>query len=185
MKATKERNKKISTSEMAVVALMTAVLCVLSPFSIPVGPIPISLSTFGLYLAVLILGRRKAVSVCLMYLLIGFIGLPVYSGFSGGAAKLFGPTGGYLFGYVLLTWISGVIVDKFPKNRILCLLALVLGTITCYLLGTVWLAYQMKIGFYEAFLIGVVPFVAGDMIKIGIAVWIGTTVRKRIRNFIM
>ena len=181
MKNTKEKNKKISTSEMAVVALMTAVLCVLAPFSIPVGPIPISLATLGLYLTVIILGRKRAVSVCLLYLLIGFIGLPVYSGFSGGPAKLLGPTGGYLIGYVFLTYIAGIIVDKFLKNRWLCLLGLMIGTMVCYIWGTGWLSYQMKLDFAEALMIGVVPFLAGDIIKMIFAVWIGLMVKKRIR----
>ncbi len=184
MKNTQEKNKKISTSAMAVVALMTAVLCVLAPFSIPVGPIPISLATFGLYLSVIILGRKKAVSVCLMYLLIGFIGLPVYSGFSGGPARLLGPTGGYLLGYILLTIVAGMIVDKFPKNRWLCLLGLVIGTMVCYMLGTAWLAYQMGISFKEALVIGVFPFLIGDIIKMAAAVWIGPVIKIQVRKFV-
>ena len=161
---------------------MTAVLCVLSPFSIPIGPIPLSLSTFVLYLAVMILGGKKASMVCLLYLLIGFVGLPVFSGFQGGPAKLFGPTGGYFLGYLLLTVIAGFFVDKFPKKRVLCLLGCVLGTVACYGVGTFWLAFQMKIDFTNALMIGVVPFLAGDAVKIVVAVWIGTTVRGRIRR---
>ena len=184
MKNTKEKNKKIFTSTMAVVALMTAVLCVLAPFSIPVGPIPISLATFGLYLSVIILGRKRAVTVCLLYLLIGFIGLPVYSGFSGGPAKLLGPTGGYLIGYVFLTYIGGMFVDKFPKNRFLCLLGLVIGTMACYIWGTGWLAYQMKLAFAEAFMLGVVPFLAGDITKVVSAVWMGRIIRRRVKGIL-
>ena len=167
---------------MAVVALMTAVLCVLSPFSIPIGPIPLSLATFVLYLAVMILGGKKASAVCLLYLLIGFIGLPVFSGFQGGPAKLFGPTGGYFLGYLLLTVIAGLFVDKFPKKRVLCLLGCILGTVACYGVGTFWLAFQMKIDFSNALMIGVVPFLAGDAVKLVLAVWIRMTVRGRIRR---
>ena len=184
MENSKEKNKKNSTSTMAVVALMTAVLCVLAPFSIPIGPIPISLATFGLYLSIIILGRKRAVWVCLMYLLIGFIGLPVYSGFSGGPAKLLGPTGGYLIGYVFLTFIAGFFVDKFSKNRCLCLLSLAIGTAACYILGTAWLSYQMGLAFREAFMIGVVPFLPGDVVKIVAAVWIGLKIKKQIRSIL-
>lgn len=184
MKTTKEKNKKISTSTMAVVALMTAVLCVLSPFSIPIGPIPISLATFGLYLTIIILGRKRAVMVCLMYLLMGAIGLPVYSGFSGGFARLFGPTGGYLFGYLLLTIIAGFIVDNFPQNLYLCGLGLVIGTVCCYLLGTIWLAYQMEIRFVEALVIGVIPFLIGDIVKILTALWTGMTIKRRMKGIL-
>ncbi len=161
---------------------MTALMCVLAPFTIPVGPVPVSLATFGLYLAVLLLGRKKATLVCGLYLLIGFVGLPVYSGFSGGPAKLFGPTGGYLLGYLLLTTIAGWIVDKFPGNRRGCLLGFLLGTVTCYGVGTAWLAYQMSISFTSALMMGVLPFVLGDVIKIGVVLWIGPKISARIRK---
>jgi len=177
-----KRNKRISTSTMTMVALMAAVLCVLAPFSIPIGPIPVSLATLGLYLAVIILGAKKATVVCLMYLLIGFVGLPVFSGFSGGPAKLLGPTGGYLFGYLLLTAIAGWFVDKFPGKRGMCAFGLVMGTVACYAVGTVWLAVQMEIRFGVALMVGVVPFVAGDLIKIVIALWIGNAISGQIKK---
>lgn len=175
-----KKKEKISTSSITMIALMAAVLCILSPFSIPVGMIPISLSTFVLYLAIIILGGKKATIVCGMYLLMGFVGMPVFSGFSGGLAKLTGPTGGYLFGYLLLTTIAGRIVDKFPKNHRICVLGLAIGTICCYAMGTLWLAVQMKISFSAAMGIGVLPFLIGDVIKMLSAVWIGTVVRRRI-----
>lgn len=175
-------DNKISTSTMAVVALMTAVLCVLAPFSIPIGPIPVSLATFGIYMAVMILGGKKATVVCFMYLLIGFVGLPVFSGFSGGPVKLFGPTGGYLWGYVLLTVIAGWFVDKFPRKWGMCLLGLMVGTMLCYLVGTAWLAVQMEMEFIAALMVGVVPFIIGDLIKIVLALWTGNIVRRQIKK---
>lgn len=177
-----KKNRVSQVSTLTRVALMAAVLCVLSPFSIPVGVIPVSLSTFGLYLAVLIFGRRKATVVCIVYLLLGFAGMPVFSGFSGGPAKLFEPTGGYLFGYLLLTTVAGVIVDKYPKNHGMCVLGLVFGTICCYAVGTIWLAVQMRISFSMAIGIGVLPFLAGDVIKILSAEWIGMVVRRQLRK---
>jgi len=177
-----KRNKRISTSTMTVVALMAAVLCLLAPFSIPLGPVPISLATFGLYLAVLVLGGKNAMIVCLMYLLIGFVGLPVFSGFSGGPAKLLGPTGGYFFGYLLLTVVAGYFVDKFSGKRGMCVLGLALGTVACYVVGTVWLAVQMELDFCNALIVGVVPFLAGDLIKIVMALWIGNAIRGQIKK---
>ena len=176
------QKKNISTSTMTMVALMAAVLCVLAPFSIAIGPIPISLATFGLYFAIIILGGKKATFVCLMYLLIGFVGLPVFSGFSGGPMKLLGPTGGYFFGYLLLTLIAGWFVDKFPKKRVMCLLGFFLGTVACYTVGTVWLAFQMKMNIASALMVGVMPFLVGDMIKIAAAIWIGTLVRRQMNK---
>ena len=175
-------HRRISTSTMVVVALMAAVLCVLAPFSIPIGPIPVSLATLGLYLAVIILGRKKATAVCLMYLLIGFVGLPVFSGFTGGPAKLLGPTGGYLLGYLLLTMIAGWFVDKFSEKNGLCVLGIWIGTMACYVVGTVWLAVQMEMSFQTALVIGVVPFLIGDVVKIIIAVWFGSAIRRQIHR---
>ena len=177
MRNSNKKSTKISASTMAEVALMTAVVCVLAPFSIPVGVIPVSLATFGLYLAVRILGGKKAILVCLLYLMMGFVGLPVFSGFTGGPAKLLGPTGGYLIGYLLLTGIAGFFVDKFPGKKELCLLGYVLGTVACYVLGTLWFAAQMEISFGAALLMGVVPFLPGDVIKISLALWLGQIVR--------
>ena len=182
MKNEQKKNNRISTSTMTMVALMAAVLCVLAPFSIPIGPIPISLATFGLYLTVMILGGKKAIIVCLMYLLIGFVGVPVFSGFSGGPMKLIGPTGGYFFGYLLLTLIAGWFVDKFPKKRVMCLFGFILGTAACYVVGTAWLAFQLKMNFASALVVGVLPFLAGDVIKIAVAMWIGTLVRRQMNK---
>ena len=179
MKDKQKKNNRISTSTMTMVALMAAVLCVLSPFSIPIGPIPISLSTFGFYITVIILGGKKAMIVCLMYLLIGFVGVPVFSGFSGGPMKLLGPTGGYFLGYLLLTLIAGWFVDKFPKKRGMCLLGYFLGTLACYIVGTIWLKIQMKMDFLSALMVGVVPFLAGDVIKMLMALWIGNKIRRQ------
>ena len=182
MNKLQKKKKQISTSTMAVVALMTAVVCVLAPFSIPVGVVPISLTTFGLYLAVRILGGKKGICVCLLYLIMGFVGLPVFSGFAGGPAKLLGPTGGYLIGYLLLTVIAGFFVDKFPGKKGFCLLGYILGTAACYLLGTLWLAVLMEIGFGAALLIGVAPFLPGDVVKIVVALWLGEIVSYALRR---
>ena len=112
------RKSTISTASLTSLAFMTALICVIAPFTLPIGPIPISMTTLGLYLTVNLFGRKKALAVCGMYLLIGFVGLPVFSGFTGGPAKLLGPTGGFLVGYLLLTGIAGVFVDKLSLIHI-------------------------------------------------------------------
>lgn len=178
MRKLQKKNEQISTSTMAVVALMTAVVCVLAPFSIPVGVVPVSLASFGLYLAIRILGGRKATIVCAMYLLIGFIGLPVFSGFVGGPGVLLGPTGGYLIGYLLLTMIAGFFVDKFPGKQRFCLLGYVLGTMACYMVGTVWLMVLMTLDLKTALMLGVIPFLPGDVIKMITALILGEKVRR-------
>lgn len=76
-------------------------------------------------------------------------------------------------------------MDKFPKKRVMCLLGVVLGTVACYMVGTAWLAFQMKMNFVSALMIGVAPFLAGDVIKIVMAMWIGNAIRDKLRKQII
>lgn len=181
-----ERTKKISTAEIVLIGVMAAVTCVLGPMSIPlpVSPVPISLTNFAIYLALYVLGMRRGTISYLIYMLIGFIGMPVFSAFSSGPAKLFGPTGGYLIGFIFLALIGGYFIDHFTSNIVLCFVGLVLGTAVCYLFGTIWLAYQAQMGFGAALTAGVIPFIPGDLAKIIIAMIIGPQLRKRISEMI-
>lgn len=161
---------------------MTAVLCIIGPITlaIPISPVPISLATLAIYFAVYILGMKKGTISCLLYLFIGFVGLPVFSSFTGGVGKLFGPTGGYLIGYIFMAVISGFFIEKWQKNRYMQILGMVLGTIVCYLFGTIWLSMQAGMSFLAALGVGVVPFILGDMVKIVAASIAGSEIRKRL-----
>ena len=97
-------------------ALMAAVLCILAPMVVPIGPIPISLASFLLYITAYILGGRSALISCGIYVLLGAAGLPVFSGYAGGLAKLTGPTGGYIIGYLFMVYIAGKLIDKFCRT---------------------------------------------------------------------
>ena len=103
--------QRISTKTMALIAVMTAVTCILAPLSIPIGPVPISLTNFAIYLGLYIMGVHEEALSYIVYLLIGFVGLPVFSGFTGGAAKILGPTGGYLIGFLPMLIIAGIAID--------------------------------------------------------------------------
>lgn len=169
------------TNTLTKIALMAALQCIISPFAIafPISPVPMSLATLMLYLSVYILGKKHATISCGIYLLIGLVGIPVFSGFTGGAGKLLGPTGGYLIGYLALTWISGWCVEKWSTYRLQGL-GLAIGTVVCYLFGTLWLAYQAGMDFVAALGVGVLPFIIGDVVKIVIGVVVGNAIRKRL-----
>ena len=96
------------TYEITITALMTAVTCILAPMSIPIGPVPISFTNLAIYLSLYLLGWKKGTISYLIYLLIGLVGLPVFSGFTGGPAKLAGPTGGYIIGFIVMEVIAGL-----------------------------------------------------------------------------
>lgn len=173
---------KSKTYKMAAVGLMAALLCIFGPMVLvlPFTPIPISLATLFLYLTAFVLGYQLATVSCLIYLMLGFVGLPVFSGFAGGAGRLLGPTGGYLIGYLLLVLVSGYFIEKFSGQWYMYLLGMVVGTVILYTFGTVWLAYSTKITFTEALMAGVIPFLPGDMVKIMMILLVGPLIRKRL-----
>ena len=175
------RNPK--TLSMTVTGLMTAVLCVLGPLSlmIPVSPVPVSLTNFAVCLAAVILGMRRAALSTLVYLLIGFIGVPVFSAFTGGPGKLLGPTGGYLIGFLALALIAGYFVDRNPGKPALGVVGMATGTLVLYAMGTAWLAYVAGMTFSQALMAGVVPFIPGDLVKILLAALVGYPVKRRLR----
>ena len=173
--------KRIKIQEMAIISLMAAVLCVIGPATIPVGVVPVTLITVALYLIVYMIGMWKATISCLIYICIGLVGLPVFSGYSAGPAVLLGPTGGYLIGYLLLTVSSGFFIERFAK-RGMHLLGMLLGLVLCYFLGTIWLALYADISLWQAILTGVAPFIIFDLIKIAVALLLGPPFRRHLKK---
>ena len=176
------RNKKIIN--LTLIGLMAAVTCILGPLSIiiPISPVPISFTNLAIYFTVILLGGKKGTICYLVYLLIGFVGIPVFSSFTSGPAKLLGPTGGYLIGFIFMAMISGFFVDKFPSKIYMYVLGMVLGTIVTYALGTTWLAYQANMTFVQALFAGVIPYIIGDIVKIIIATILGSTIKNQVQR---
>lgn len=174
------RNSKIAN--LTIIGLMTAVLCILGPLSlvIPISPVPISLTNLAICLTVILLGMKRGTLVTLGYLFIGFVGVPVFSAFTGGPGKLIGPTGGYLIGFIFLALIAGYWVDRHPGKVGWTALGMALGTIVLYAMGTAWLAYSAGMTFTQALFAGVVPFVIGDAVKVALAMMIGFPLKKRL-----
>lgn len=165
---------------MTETALMAAVLCILGPLALPIGPVPISLATFAVLLAAYVIGPIKSAISCLIYLAVGAIGLPVFSGFQGGFAKLAGPTGGYLLGYLFLALIAGYFIQHFNNKTWMHFIGMCLGTAVLYAIGTFWLAHVAGLSFGEAIAAGVLPFIPGDIIKMIVAIVLGRHIRTRL-----
>lgn len=176
------RKGKMTTAQMTVTALMTAITCILGPMAlpIPVSPVPISLTNLVIYFMVYVLGMKLSTISFIVYLLLGTVGLPVFSGFSGGLAKLAGPTGGYLIGFIFLTLIAGFAVEKFPGKIYIHAIGMVIGTAVCYIFGTLWLSSQLGRTFVEGLGIGVIPYLPGDTIKIILALVLGPQIKKAV-----
>lgn len=179
MKENLEQKKKLYS--MTMVALMTAVTCILAPLALPIGPVPISLTNLVIYFSIYLLGwKRGTISLCI-YMLLGAVGLPVFSGFAGGLGKLVGPTGGYLIGFIPMAILSGMMIEKTSKWWIQAL-ALIGGTAICYAFGTAWFCVVMDTAVASALAMCVFPFIPGDLIKIMIAVFGGPAICKRLQK---
>ena len=174
-------NTRSRIHSLCAVALMTAVTCVLAPFSIPVGPIPISLTTLVIYISVYLLGWKMASLSCFVYILIGMAGLPVFSGFSGGPGKLAGPTGGYIIGFIPMAVITGMMLSH-AKSRIIQFLAMLLGTAVCYVFGTAWFCVITDSGVAAAMSACVLPFIPGDIIKMAVSFIICPEIKKSLKS---
>ena len=168
-------NQKIRTKQMVLIALMTAVTCVLGPLSIPLpfSPVPISLTNFAIFLAIFVLGMKNGTISFIIYLLLGAVGVPVFSSFLGGFQVLAGPTGGYLIGFIFLALIMGFALDHFDRKLVPTIIGMIIGMAVCYAFGTVWLAKLLSLSFKEGLMMGVIPYLPGDAAKIIIAAIVG------------
>lgn len=190
-------NKFFTVKNMVFIAVMAALICVASPFSVPMpGLVPISLATFAIYLAGGILGAKKGTVAVVVYVLLGAVGLPVFSGGEGGLQKLFGVTGGYIIGYIPCVLITGLFVDLFfrkrsnIKNAFLNWLSrawavpvgMVLGTVVLYAFGTAWFIVARGVTLEVAMAGCVIPFIPGDLIKIACATVLTIALRDRLSD---
>lgn len=176
-------SEKRPVRDLTVIGLMTAALCVLAPFSIMLpGMVPISLATLVIYFYPYILGTNRSTICCLIYIALGAAGVPVFSGFKSGLPVLFGPTGGYIIGYLLIIMFEGSAVKRFPKMRLAHIIGIIMGTIGCYALGTVWLAFSMGLSFTAALAAGVLPFIPFDAVKAALAVTIAPVICSRLEK---
>ena len=165
------KNQKITTYQMAVTAVMAAVLCVLGPLTVPIGAIPISLANFVICLTAWLLGPKFGTLSVVIYLAIGLIGVPVFSGYGAGLAKV---------AYLLLAFIGGLFIEKSNGQPVVSAVGLVLGDAACYVLGTAWFVFQMQCDLGYALAVCVYPFIVLDLAKIVVSCIVGALLRKRL-----
>jgi biotin transport system substrate-specific component len=165
---------------MTGVAVMAALLCVLGPLAIPIGPVPFSLAVLVICLTAVLLGAKRAAAAVALYLLIGFAGLPVFTGFAGGPGKMLGPTGGYMIGYVFLALLGGWAADRYPGSAFLQFAGMCAGLAVLYAFGTVWLVHLTKLPLDKALRVAVYPFVPVDAVKAVLAIVFGRALKKRL-----
>ncbi|MFV9509691.1 biotin transporter BioY [Tepidibacillus sp. LV47] len=177
----------MKTRDWVLSAMMTAVIAILAQLSIPIGPVPITLSIFGVFLSAGLLGPKMGTISVILYILLGAIGVPVFANFSGGIHVLLGKTGGYLFGYIIATYFIGKFFEKSKDKSIryrsihFIVLSLI-GLVIIYTLGAIQLKYVLNLSWAKAFEFGVAPFILFDIIKIVIASIIIVPIKQSLKS---
>lgn len=171
-------------NKIAVTAITAAVICIFSPLSLPMGVIPISLSTFAICLISCITPWKQSVAAVIIYILLGAAGLPVFSGFIGGAQQIAGLTGGFIISYIPCSLIVSFTVNKYPDKKYIYPISMAAGIAVCYLTGAAWYSLQTNTDFASALTVCVLPFIIGDAIKISIASTLGILLRKRLKKYL-
>lgn len=165
-----------TTRDLSYMALMTALLVLCAWLVLPLGPVTFTLQTFGLFAALGILGGKRGTVTVLVYLALGLVGLPVFSGFSGGPAGFMTPTGGYLLGFLaaaLLYW--GLTAKGIPQAP-----AMALGLLACYALGTLWFYLLYGGNLWGILTLCVFPYIIPDLLKISLALVVTRRVSRAI-----
>lgn len=172
---------QLKTLDIVLIGMFVALIAICAYISIPTA-VPFTMHTFGIFAAVAMLGQKRSTLAMLVYLLLGAVGVPVFAGFRGGIAVLFGPTGGYLLGYLLAAMLSGFLINCLGRKFPIMFFSMVLGMLVCYAFGTVWFIYLYtkngsEMGILTALSNCVFPFVIPDLIKIALAIILGNQLR--------
>ena len=149
---------------------------------IPIGPVPIVLQSLFIFLSGLLLGSRWGVASVGVYLLAGALGLPVFAGGVGGIGRFAGPTGGYLLGFLPAVYVIGLITEKTRKRVVFDVFAMVCGSIIIYSCGVSWLKILTGMTLAKTMVVGMYPFILGDVLKIAAAVPIAKALRPVIKR---
>lgn len=171
-----------TTQSMVLMSLFVAILCILSPLSIPLGftPVPFTFQTLIVFLIGLLLNPIEAGIVILVYLLLGIVGLPVFAGFESGFSTLTGAKGGFLIGFLIsgvaISLLKGTTRNVFRYG----LVCIVVGLPIIYLLGNYTVAYITGMNYLTAFTYSTLPYLIPDMMKSCIAAYFAVTLKKRL-----
>lgn len=178
--------KTMKTKNMVLCAVFAAILSVLAVITIPIGPVPITLAFLGVMLTGIVLGPKLGSISVFVYLLLGCIGLPVFSGFKGGFQVLLGPTGGYAWSYIIMAFIIGFMTKKLPHKKWLSLLKIffscIVGIIVGYAAGTIQFIAITNTGLAASLALCVLPFIPFDIAKAAAAAFLGYKISQTIKK---
>ena len=172
---------RISTRDLCMIGLWTAVIAVMSQFSIPMPMgVPMTMQTFAISLAAIVLGARKSTLATGIYVLLGAIGIPVFANFSGGLSYVVGPTGGFILSFPIMAFIIGLGSEYGIKNKGVFIGALVMGTVINYIVGVLMFCIITKSPIQTGIMACVLPFIPTAIIKAVLASVLGLQMRRRL-----
>ena len=179
-----EKRDRNHLRSMVYAAMFGALTAVGALVTIPLQPGPFTLQTFFIGLAGGLLGAYTGALSQIIYIILGCLGLPVFAGGKAGLGILLGPTGGYLLGFVAGAYVIGMIMESRPRGGLAwTTMALFTGDLVIYSLGTLQLALIARLSPLQAILVGVLPFLAGEAVKLVAASWLITRLREKVRLF--
>lgn len=170
------------THDMVFISIFAVLMAICSWISIPMA-VPFTLQTFGVFVAVGILGGKNGTLAVLIYIILGAIGVPVFAGFQGGIGILAGSTGGYILGFLFSAMVMWAIEKFFGRKPVVQILSMVLGLIVCYAIGTAWFMvvytnHSGAVGLGTVLGWCVIPFIIPDLVKIALAFVLSRRLRK-------
>ncbi|MBF2554756.1 biotin transporter BioY [Listeria marthii] len=165
---------------LVVDALFAVIIALLAQVAIPLGPIPLTGQTFAIGLAATILGGRHGTISVLVYIVLGAVGIPVFQGMTAGIGIIFGPTGGFIIGFIFNALLTGWLLEKTKFTVPYAIVANILGAIVTLIFGVLWLKVSTGLDWPAAFLTGMVPFIIPGIIKAVFAALLGILIRDRL-----
>ena len=174
--------ERTSLRGMVYASMFGALTAVGAYIVVPLPPVPISLQTLFVNLAGALLGGYLGALSQVVYILLGVIGLPVFAGGKAGLGVLFGPTGGYLFGFVLAAFVVGKLIAVQKNPRLFWVVfSMLVGMVIIYVLGIIQLTFAARLSIQKAMVVGALPFIPGDIVKIVLASLIYLKARDKVK----
>lgn len=174
------KKKKLRTIDIVYVGLFAALIAVCAWISIPMT-VSFTLQTCAVCLTAGLLGWKRGTLTVIIYILLGMVGLPVFTGFKSGIAAVTGPTGGYIVGFIFTALIVGLAADRIGKKLWVNVIFMAVGIFVCYLFGTVWFMIAYNVTFASALATCVIPFLIPDVVKIAVAAVLVNRLKKFVK----
>ena len=173
-------NEGTKTKQYILCALFIAFSAICAQLVIPIQPVPITLGTLAILMAGAMLGPKYGALSVFLYVLLGLVGVPVFSMGRAGVGIIAGPSGGFVMGWVLVAAVTGYLAEKLGRSYVSLVIAMLAGTIVCYVTGVAWFMFLTGTGLWAALVACMFPFLIGDSLKIVI----GAFLVRRCRDYI-